>query len=107
MDDVWVNRTKEETRIISGLRRLSLAFALNEYFSERSRWTTSLLAFVRLAAPNLTHLMLDAKGLTQDGIFCMPAAIQTDLGLLGFETFVGQLYIPHLLHFDLHGWYDP
>ena len=31
----------------------------------------------------------------------MPAAIQADLGFLGCETFVGQLYLPHPFRFGL------
>ncbi|EGP82446.1 uncharacterized protein MYCGRDRAFT_97584 [Zymoseptoria tritici IPO323] len=103
VDAVWAHRSQEETRIIGGLRRLSLPFVLDEYSIVESRRMTSLPTLVKLAAPNLTHLMLDAEWLTHEQPLNAEDA-EDDLGLLGFRAFIAQIRFPNIADFSLSGW---
>ena len=95
--DLWNDYHDELQSVMRGLRRLHLPIDL--YTSDKATLlTTSFPSFMELAAPSITHLTLDAKGLIRDG------TPRDDLGLLGFEAFFGKLHMPHLTHFDLLGW---
>jgi hypothetical protein len=97
IDDLWDDYHDEIQSFMRGLRRLHLPVDL--YTSkEAALLTTSLPSFLERAAPSITHLTLDAKGLIRDG------TPRDDLGLLGFEAFFGKLHMPRLTHFGLLGW---
>ena len=97
IDELWKADHDEVKDIMRGLRRLHLPFQLYEY-DEVTSLTTSLPSIVEVAAPSLTHLNLDAKGLIRDG------TPRDNLGLLNFEAFFGKLHMPRLIQIDLLGW---
>jgi hypothetical protein len=97
IDELWNDYHDEVQGVMRGLRRLHLPIDL--YTSDKATLlTTSFPSFMELAAPSITHLTLDAKGLIRDG------TPRDDLGLLGFEAFFGKLHMPRLTHFGLLGW---
>ena len=97
IDELWNEYHEEVQSVMRSLRRLHLPIDL--YTSDKAALlTTSFPSFVELAAPSITHLTLDTKGLLRDG------TPRDDLGLLGFEAFFGKLHMPRLAHFDLLGW---
>ena len=97
IDELWDDSHDQVESAMRALRRLHLSIDVYE-FDHAILPRTSLPSLVELAAPSLTHLTLDAKGLIRDG------TPRDDLGLLGFEAFFGKLHMPHLVHFDLRGW---
>ena len=97
MDELWDDCHDEVKSVMRVLRRLHLPIVVGK-FDTAALLETSLPSLVELAAPTLTHLTLDAKGLIQDG------TPRDGLGLLGFEAFFGKLHMPHLVQFDLRGW---
>jgi hypothetical protein len=79
IDELWNDYHDEVQSVMRGLRRLHLPIDL--YTSDKATLlTTSFPSFMELAAPSITHLTLDAKGLIRDG------TPRDDLGLLGFEA---------------------
>lgn len=63
---------------------------------------TSLPTLVKLAAPNLTYLMLDAEWLTYKQPLNTEDA-EDNLGLLGFRAFIAQIRFPNIADFSLSG----
>ena len=97
IDELWNWYHDDIQSAMRSLRSLHLPIDLYTY-DKAALLTTSFPSFVELAAPSITHLTLDAKGLIRDG------TPRDDLGLLGFEAFFGKLHMPHLIHFGLLGW---
>ena len=94
VDELWQNNRKDLKSISNGLRALYLPIGT----SNPETWLnkTSLPSFIESASPNLTHLTIDIKGLTDRSLDGASHLVFGDV----FAKFV----MPYLHHLDLRGW---
>lgn len=97
MDDLWIDDHDEVANIMDGLHELHLPIDLRGIDRIALR-ETPLPSLMRIAAPSLTHLTLDVKGLIRDD------TQRDDLRLISFDTFFGDLHIPRLIRLNILGW---
>ena len=97
IENSWNDDRDEVRNVMRGLHKLNLPIDLIET-EKAALLKTPLPSLVEIAAPSLTHLTLDAKGLIQDGI------PRDNLGSLSFETFFSKLHMPRIVQLDMLGW---